>query len=575
MDTINPATVRKPVFRPLQPRAAAALDFNDDSDDEDNDFLSADYKAQRKTTMDLVDFFKNAPPPPPAPSLPPVTVEDKKKRTLLQRLRKRKSGSLNGSSGSNNRTSLLGLPSSSVGGGIGSTVSAASGATATLPNGKKYVMIAVDYKDSTPGAGASTSTAPTTPTPNTTQISSLKGFTSALATTTTNGRISPPKRYSPTNSKRQSRAYPSSSGGSDDGTPVAGSSLLGSNSMLHTTFDSSSHHHPTTAPLGGAGETRRSIVIQAGGGEGSSFILDNSPFLLDNFALDTDFIMPSSIGAQESKTTGVTMSSTGTSTMTDAGQQHRRTQSQRSGLSQPADGGISRRGTNKVTFNIAGHQQGTTFDEDPVSKALAQRIANHKIQLKNQGLLSDDGADSANESGHESSVPKKAPEVTLPKLISRKKVRHVQIQTQHCIMRPMYTQTEPMETLGRDLEAKEFSTQTSEGSCEMGTSTELDAIETASVATSTATTVVGSVQNIMTAARATSKVASLVASLSQPPTPTTGVSSSSLFPKGTATSTTMSTTSTETLVPTTSQLSPTEHEELLLLRQKNAALQAQ
>jgi hypothetical protein len=296
--------------------------------------------------------------------------------------------------------------------------------------------------------------------------------------------------------------------------------------------------------------------------------------LLDSFALDTDFIMPSSLGAKDSKVTGVTTSSTGTSTMTDAGQQHRRTQSQRSGINQSTDGGVSRRGTNKVTFNIAGHQQGTTIDEDPVSKALAQRISNHKAQLlKNQGLLSDDGADSANESGHES-TPKKVPEVTLPKPISRKKVRHVQIQTQHCIMRPMYTQTEPMETLSRDLEVKEFSTQTSEGSCEMGTSTELDAMETASVATSTATTVVGSVQNIMTAARATSKVATLVASLSQPPTPIAGVSSS-LFPKGTATTTAMSTTSTETLVPSTSQLTSSEHEELLLLRQKNAALQAQ
>lgn len=542
--TTSPLTARKPGFRPLlQPRAAAALDFNDDSDDSDNDFLSADYKAQRKTTMDLVDFFKNAPPPPPAPSLPPVTVDDKKKRTLLQRLRNRKSGSmLNG--GVNNRASL-GLPGSTAAGGLGSTVSSASGATATLPNGKKYVMIAVDYKDSP--ASTSTST-----TPNMSQISPVTGITSALAATS-------PKRNSPTGSKRQSRVYPS---GSDDGTHMTGSTLLGSS--MHTTFDSSHLHSTSGLSTGGTGDTRRSIIIQAGGGEGSSFILDNSPFLLDNFALDTDFILPSSFGTKESKNSGAT--TTGTSTMTDAGQQHRRTQSQRSGFSQ-ADGGMSRRGTNKVTFNIAGQQQGVG-GEDPVSKALAQRIANHKAQLlKNQGFLGDDGADSANESGQESST--KPPEVTLPKPISRKKVRHVQIQTQHCIMRPMYTQTEPMESLVRDSEPREFNTQTSEGSCEMGTSTELDAAETASIATSTATSTTMTSTHIMTAARATSKVASLVASLS---TPNGGIPAS-LLPKGTAT-TAMSTTSTETLVPST-PLTAQEHEELLLLRQKNASLQAQ
>ncbi|KAF8929818.1 hypothetical protein BGZ47_000869 [Haplosporangium gracile] len=564
MDTLTvatgsntPLTTRKPVFRPLlQPRAAAAIDFNDDSDDSDNDFLSADYKAQRKTTMDLVDFFKNAPPPPPAPSLPPVTVDDKKKRSLLQRLRNRKSGSMPNGSGSSHRTSLLGLPGS--GGAVRSTVSAASGATsATLPNGKKYVMIAVDYKD-TPAGTASTSTATTT-TPNMTQISPVTGITNALT-------ASSPKRNSPTSSKRQSRVYPS---GSDDGTLVTGSTLLGS---MHTTFDSNHLHSTTPLSTGGAGDTRRSIIIQAGGGEGSSFILENSPFLLDNFALDTDFIMPSSLGTQESKITGVTTMAT--SMMMDAGQQHRRTQSQRSGFSQTTDSGISRRGTNKVTFNIAGQQQGAG-DEDPVSKALAQRIADHKAQLlKNQGFLGDDGADSANESGQESTT--KPPEVTLPKPISRKKVRHVQIQTQHCIMRPAYTQTEPMESLVRGSEAKEFSTQTSEGTCEMGTSTELDAVETASVATSiaTATTMVAVPVHIMTAARATSKVASLVASLSQPTTPTGG-NPPSLFPKGTVT-TAMSTTSTDTLVTSSSTaLTPQDHEELLLLRQKNASLQAQ
>ncbi|KAG0276862.1 hypothetical protein BGZ95_006943 [Linnemannia exigua] len=582
MDTLNGSLPPKPksaAFRNLQPRAAAALDFNDDSDDEDFGLLSADYKAQRKTTLDLVDFFKNAPPPPPPPALPPVTVDDKKKRSLLQRLRNRRSnGGLNGG-GAGNRASFLGLSSSGSGFGAGGsnvsaagTMSTTTGTSATLPNGKKYVMIAVDYKDT------SSATSPTSPGSSMSQISPVTGITGALATTTSAGNNNN-IRSSPNSSRRHSRY---------DDVTATGSSLLGSNVHFTTPFENKTYttsnngySHPTTAnntamssTLVGSsgGDQRRSIIIQAGGGEGSTFLLDNSPFLLDSFALDTDFIMPSNLGAQDSKVG------------TDGGlhqhqqQQHRRTQSQRSGHSQTLDGSGSRRGANKVTFNIAGQQNiVSAAEEDAVSKALSQRIANHKAQLlKNQGLLSSATDDeSANESGQET----KPPEVTLPRPISRKKVRHVQIQTQHCIMRPMFTQTEPIESLVRDSEVKEFSTQTMEGTCEMGTSTELDAVETASVATSTATTVV----NVSTPpggsfARGTSsKVASLVASLSQPPTPTTGFPTS-MFPKGSTATTAMSTTSTDTLVqPHTpsSSLSSQEQEELVLLRQKNAALQAQ
>ncbi|KAF9120813.1 hypothetical protein BGW39_011066 [Mortierella sp. 14UC] len=583
MDTLNSTTgtttlpkLKPLALRNLQPRAAAALDFNDDSDDEDFGLLSADYKAQRKTTLDLVDFFKNAPPPPPPPALPPITIDDKKKRSLLQRLRNRRSnGGLNGVGNRADRASSLG-PSSGGGGlssglgsnagtGAGSSVSAAGTTTtsATLPNGKKYVMIAVDYKDTT----SPTTTSPMMPGSSMSQISPVTGITGALNT------VSSGTKGSPNSSRRHSRY--------NDVTAAAtgSSSLLGNTVHVTTTFDKSvPKGYPITANATAnsantasstmtPGDQRRSITIQGGGGEGSTFILDSTPFLLDNFALDTDFIVSSNLGAQDSKVG------------TDGGlhqhqqQQHRRTHSQRSGHSQTLDGG-SRRGANKVTFNVVGQQHNivSAAEEDAVSKALALRIANHKAQLlKNHGLLSSATDDeSANESGQET----KPPEVTLPRPISRKKVRHVQIQTQHCIMRPMYTQTEPVENLVRDSEVKEFSTQTMDGMCEMGTSTELDAVETASVATSTATTAVSISVPGPIARVGSSKVATLVASLSQPPTPTSGIPPS-MFPKGSTATTAMSTTSTDTLVPISSSLTPQEQEELVLLRQKNAALQAQ
>ncbi|KAF9925699.1 hypothetical protein FBU30_004591 [Linnemannia zychae] len=551
MDTMSIATgstPRKPAFRPtLQPRAAAALDFNDENSDSEDEFglLSADYKAQRKTTLDLVDFFKNAPPPPPAPSLPPLTVDEKKKRTLLQRLRNRRSHNvLHGGSG--NRNSLLGGAS-----GTGSSISAAgstAGTVATLPNGKKYVMIAVDYKDT---ASGSTTTNPTSP-GGLSQISPVTGITSALATTA--------KRSSPTSSKRHSRIHPDNRTLSI--TTNGSSTFVDSTNTIDNSKTNSTHPNTTVK-----GENKQqSITIQTRDEDRSSFILDNTPFLLDNLALDTDIVMPSS-GAYESN-----RASAGT---VDTGKQHRMT---RSGHSQTtADGGL-RKGTNKVKFNIAGQQQ-QTIEEDLVSKALEQRIANHKAQLlKNQGLLAsgagEDGTDT-----EETCTVQSPPEVSLPRPISRKKVRHVQIQTQHCIMRPMYTQTEPMESLSQDLEVKEFSTQTDEGCREMATSTELDSLETASIATSNATTAVSAPLGpfAMSTARANSKVATLVASLSQPSTPTTTGVPPPFLSKGVSSvaTTTMSTTSTDTLVSSSQPLSVSEQEELALLRQKNAALQAQ
>ncbi|KAF9975318.1 hypothetical protein BGZ73_001081 [Actinomortierella ambigua] len=186
----------------LQPRAAAAIDFNDSDDDDENGLLSADYKAQRRTTQDLVDFFKSAPPPPSSTPIPLFMPpeEEKKKRSLLQRLRPRKSGSnVNSSKTSNirassiissttmgnatvglasNRSSVLVPGQNGYGGtsststaiyasskvpGTSSSISATSGLTiskskidnsdkrSTMSSGKKYVMISIDYAD---GAGS-------------------------------------------------------------------------------------------------------------------------------------------------------------------------------------------------------------------------------------------------------------------------------------------------------------------------------------------------------------------------------------------------------------------------------------
>ncbi|KAG0270619.1 hypothetical protein DFQ27_002610 [Actinomortierella ambigua] len=189
----------------LQPRAAAAIDFNDSDDDDENGLLSADYKAQRRTTQDLVDFFKTAPPPPSSTPIPLFTPpeEEKKKRSLLQRLRTRKSGSSGNSSKSSNirassiissttmgnatvglasnRSSVLVPGQNGYGGGSSSTltavyanskvpgtsssISATSGLTiskskidnsdkrSTMSSTKKYVMISIDYAGEGTGPG--------------------------------------------------------------------------------------------------------------------------------------------------------------------------------------------------------------------------------------------------------------------------------------------------------------------------------------------------------------------------------------------------------------------------------------
>ncbi|KAG0255571.1 hypothetical protein BG011_005049 [Mortierella polycephala] len=370
----------------LQPRAAATIDFNEDSDEEDGGLLSADYKAQKKTTQDLIDFFKSAPPPSP-PRMPPIE-EEKKKRSLLQRLRPRKSGSNltngaggNGSSismGNGNRRSSVLVP---PGGGTSSNISSISGVTtgkgkngedittATLPNGRKYIMIAVDYKEGEGGAAAPGAT--------------------ALASAT--GSIS---------SRRQSRIPDDIDGsmlGGSKATSLMGKNILAESAMgIH----------------GGGGDRRRSVIPQSGNGEASKFVLENGPFLLDDFAIESDFI------AQDGATASKTASETGATVVTEA---------------------------------------------------LSQRIASHKARQQHQ-ISSNEAVDSNASTHHD----KDFLDIVLPKPVSRKKVRHVQIQTQHCVMRPMHTQTEPYESLVQDTEVKDWSTQTNgsvSGSTEVGSST--------------------------------------------------------------------------------------------------------
>ncbi|KAF9386680.1 hypothetical protein CPB97_003450 [Podila verticillata] len=539
---------RKPM-RSLQPRAAAALDFNDDSDDDDGGLLSADYKAQRRTTQDLVDFFKNA-PPPPQPTLPPIVEEDKKKRTLLQRLRSKKSnpsinGSIGGSgsiggNGTTNRSSVLMPPS-----GNGSNISTSTTLTnknkngkdeptiGTLPNGKKYIMIAVDYKGKDGAEGSSESG------------SALASGASSLNNASRRG---PSSIGTGSSSRRQSRAL-------DDDTAAKRMSIL-SNHITTTTT--------TTVYDGTNGtEKRRSILPQptVPSTESSMFGLDS---MLGNFAIDTDFMSSSSkpVGAG---------SADGTNGTSIARQNSKSSRSGPNSADSNGPGGEdlfrtgSKRG-NKVTFNITA---GAPLDEAAVDEALSQRLAAHKAQQQANSVTST----SAPGSNPSPRTLEDFPEITLPKPVSRKKVRHVQIQTQHCIMRPMYTQTEAMDTLVHDLEVKEWGTQTSDNASEAGTtnSTVVETSTSMSVGTTTKT------------ARPNSKVASLVASLSQP-TATTTATTTTLAPamtsRGQSTgSTQTTTTSTAQTTDKESDLSNATHAELLQevlqLRQQNTQMHSQ
>ncbi|KAF9355953.1 hypothetical protein BGX34_010171 [Mortierella sp. NVP85] len=448
-------------IRNLQPRAAAAIYHNDSDDDEGGArVVSADYRAQHKTTLELIDFFKNAPPPPPTvPSLPPVAVDEKKKRTLLQRLRSRKS-SLSKGGRDSNRTANAGPPPAPSKTSSLSTKST-YGEVATLPNGKKYIMIAVDYKDKEKEAGAAA-------------VASTVGANTS-------------KRLSLISEDSRSKHDP----------------RLGI--QITTTFQEDADTKGINGSNGRASmgsDKRRSIIIQAGGGEGSSFSLDNTPFLLDSFALDADYVMPSS-GPTDPK---------------------------------QATDGASKRET-KVKFNIS---EQTPMDEDSISKALADRIANHKAQMASVQTEA-----ATNESI--ASALLKAPEVVLPRT-PRKKVRHVQIQTQHCIMRTMHTQTEPVESLVQDAEVKVLRARPTTAEC---------STDTADISTSTDQST--SLHSTNAASKSNAKVATTSTSTSTSTSTNTGMPTSVQSPPSNPST------------PLTLQ----EQQELAQLRHQNAALLAQ
>ncbi|KAF9903088.1 hypothetical protein EC991_004215 [Linnemannia zychae] len=618
----NSMNRKPPAFRNLQPRAAARMDFNDnldDSDEEADGILSADYLAQRKTTQDLVDFFKSAPPPPPSTPLPQQNVsslgggleDEKKKRPLLQWLRPKKSGSnLNGSSsimsgggGSTIVGTASGRNSMLVQGptGAASNISTVSGVTmgkgkngedittSTLPNGRKYIMIAVDYKEGEGGEGRDPS-----------QRSAGSGGNSD-ALSISNGSFMTTTRLpnGGTVSRRQSRVP-------DDG--IVESLNLGAAakrmSILSNTLGSD-------LGLGSGGEKRRSI-LQTGAGDsastdGSKFVLGGGSFLLENFALDTDFM-----GQGVSSATGVNGGSGGGVTGGAMLSELQRSVSNKSGGG-GGESSISRTDSkrsgngNKVKFSIldggAAAAEGT-MDETMVAEALAQRLASHKAQQQAKSTKTTTSTATTTHDGNDPPVQQYLqdfPEIVLPKPVSRKKVRHVQIQTQHCVMRTMHTQTEPYDSLVHDLDIKDWSSAppSISGSTEVGSTTA--STVTPSSSSPTASTKKEASTGVVTSARPNSKVASLVASLTQPtaattattttlatrsaatspittspptpfPNPIDSIQAKSLFTASTSTST-----STETSTDISSSASlPTDpislQQELSLLRDQNASL---
>ncbi|KAG0298361.1 hypothetical protein BGZ96_000075 [Linnemannia gamsii] len=625
------ATSRKPpAFRNLQPRAAAGMDFNDnDSDDEDNGILSADYIAQRKTTQDLVDFFKSAPPPSSNSTQQPLNLspieDEKKKKPLLQWLRPKKSGSnLNASASSIAGGSTLGGGTSGrnsmlvQGAGSASNISTVSGVTmgkgkngedittSTLPNGRKYIMIAVDYKEGDDGTGLPPQ--PRSAGSTNSDVLSISNGSSFMTTTRLpNGG---------TVSRRQSRVP-------DDALTIEGLSPGAAAakrlSILSSTLGSDLNGS-------GGGEKRRSILQtndnttdRSSISDGSKYILGEGSFLLENFALDTDFM---------GQATGVSASGGG-----PASSELQRSASNKSGATAHGGGGaggesagISRTGSkrgNKVKFSFLGdpNADDVPMDEAVVAEALAERLASYKAQQQGKSTTTTTTSTSTTTttggggSGTSQDPQQDYPEIVLPKPVSRKKVRHVQIQTQHCVMRAMHTQTEPYENLVHDLDVKEWSSAppSISGSTEVGSSTASSTITSSSVAGPNSLGKKDASTGVVTSARPNSKVASLVASLTQPTAATT-VTTTTLatrsaatspttttpptpFPNpidndsslkspttinttSTTTTTTTSTTSTENSTTSTETSSPSSprdsllHEELAQLREQNATLQS-
>ncbi|KAF9915378.1 hypothetical protein BX616_006285 [Lobosporangium transversale] len=525
MDVASQSTTRKSNLRNLQPRAAAAIDFND-SDDDDCNPLSADYKAQRETTKDLVDFFKNAPPPssPATTPLSSIVVDEKKKRTLLQRLRSRKANlPMGGSTRGRNVVLAPSLQSSSSSLGSHSRVGSE---VAILPNGKKYVMIAVDYKDSK-DAGAGPGLTHTVPSSlSSSNVGRLPGLTSPKRLNFNNvGDDSGSKRESTLNKKPSIQLTTAIEGRTDT-----------NNSM-------------ETSKVSNGADKHRSIAIQAGSGEGSNFILDSSPFMLDNFALNPEYVTKT--GTAQTQLNGQQADDTANVV------RPRTHHSSKSSQYQSSNDSGSKRST-RVTFNIADQPQEQPsqqpLSKEALSKALAGRISKHKAQTAKGMLLEETGNTRSN--GYSTKTKTTVPEVILPKPVTRKKVRHVQIQTQHCVTRPMYTQTEPLGSLAQDYEAKEFATQT-------GSSRRVSGTTDVGMSTDSESTIISPPRSSPT------KGSMASTSIATTATDTKDQGFSTL---DAATNTTFNNSTFSTVAKVSGM---TENEELVFLRQQNSALQVQ
>ncbi|KAG9070035.1 hypothetical protein KI688_009365 [Linnemannia hyalina] len=539
------ASHKPPGFRHLQPRAAARMDFNDnDSDDEDScGILSADYLAERKTTKDLVDFFKSAPPPsPPQSSQLPLNLspveDEKKKKPLLQWLRPKKSGSsLNTASsiaggstlgGGTARNSILVQGA----GGAMSNISTVSGVTmgkgkngedittSTLPNGRKYIMIAVDYKE-----GGGRPQQPLSAGSANSDVLSISNGSFMTTTRLPNGG---------TVSRRQSRVLDDATLTIDGLSP--GAAAAKRLSILSNTLGSDLNGS-------GGGERRRSNLStesSSNSNNGSKYVMGGSSFMLENFALDTDFM---------GQATG------------PASSELQRSAPNKSGAAAGGLGaGISSMGSkrgNKVQFSLLGGLNadgGEPMDETVVAEALAQRLASYKAQQQGKSTTAATTTTTTSTStttttdggGSSTSQEQDYPEIVLPKPVSRKKVRHVQIQTQHCVMRTMHTQTEPYENLVHDLDIKEWSSAppSISGSTEVGSTTTESTITSSSGGAPNSSGKKDASTSVVTSARPNSKVANLVASLTQPTAATT------------ATTTTLATRSAATSPTTTSPPTP-------------------
>ncbi|KFH72354.1 hypothetical protein MVEG_02645 [Podila verticillata NRRL 6337] len=436
MDPINGVGIKR--FMNLQPRETAMnMEYNDSDEDSDG-YMSSEFKAQRRSTQELVDFFNNnTPAPRPAPSLPPIFEDEKKKPTLLQRLRPKKPGQ----SGPSTFYPTQQQPLSP---GSNSTLNLNPSEGATLPNGKKYVMIAVDYKDKD------------------------KVPSSAIGV-----------RTSGTKSLELTRTTGGTQGGGEDILSARDSIFIPRQVMakIEDTRDQTSDKRST----------------YRSSGEDVLFFLDNSPFLLDNFTLDNfsldgDFVVSPTTADSNSDSSQrhprrQTLDYTQYVPSTQYVPRHKRATSESQPVVEQVQVEQERRAPkrgNKVTFSIDTERHPSN-DEDSLSKILSQRIASHKEQqAKNESMMtetdilipepsspsspSETSTSSSSHSGHNL-------EIVLPKSSSRKKVRHVQIQTQHCLMRPTFTQTSPADVAGQNVQAQEWGTQTTQGRNEMGTST--------------------------------------------------------------------------------------------------------